>query len=136
MQAFLKEFKAFAVRGNVVDLAVAVVIGGAFGKIVSSLVDKVIMPILSFLTGGVDLSGMTIVLRVATGDKAALVLGYGAFLQSVIDFLIIAFVIFIVIKQMNRFILKTKEEEKVVEEPKPSDEVVLLAEIRDLLRKG
>jgi large conductance mechanosensitive channel len=133
MKAFLEEFKAFAMRGNVVDLAIAVVIGGAFGKIVTSLVDHVIMPIIGVLTGGVDFSELAWTLKSATADTPAVVLGYGMFINSIISFLIIAFAIFIAMKQMNRFMKKVAE--KPAEAPKPSNEEVLLAEIRDLLKK-
>lgn len=125
MKNFLNEFKAFAVKGNVIDLAVAVVIGGAFGKITSSLVTNIIMPIMGILLGGIDFSGMSF-----TVGKA--VITYGVFIQSVIDFLIIAFVIFLVIKAINH--LKPKKE--VPEEgPKPiPEDIQLLREIRDLLK--
>jgi large conductance mechanosensitive channel len=125
----LKEFKEFAVKGNVIDLAVAVIIGGAFGKIVNSLVADVVMPVVGIIIGGVDFSSLTLGLR---GDA---VLPYGRFLQSVVDFLIIGWVIFLAIKAINRF--KSKQEEKEAEEkPKePSEEVKLLSEIRDLLKK-
>lgn len=119
-------------RGNVVDLAVAVVIGGAFGKITTSLVEKVLMPLLGFLTGGVDLAGLSWTVRAAEGAKPALVVGYGAFFQSVIDFIIIAFAIFIVMKQMNRFMKKQKEEPATP--PAPTKDQELLTEIRDLLK--
>lgn len=133
MKSFIDEFKAFAMRGNVVDLAVAVVIGAAFGKIVSSLVDKVIMPLLGVLTGGINLSKLAWTMREAVGEAPALVLGYGAFLQSVLDFLIVALAIFIVMKQMNRFIKKEKEQPS--EPPAPTKDQELLMEIRDLLKK-
>jgi large conductance mechanosensitive channel len=134
MKSLLKEFRSFAMRGNVVDLAIAVVIGGAFGKIVTSLVDNIIMPIAGVLTGGVDFSHLTVVLKEATGDKSAVVLGYGMFLNNIVSFLIIAFAIFIVMRQMNRFI--KKEEEKPSEAPKLTREEELLMEIRDLLSAG
>lgn len=132
MKSFLEEFKSFAMRGNVVDLAIAVVIGGAFGKIVTSLVDHVIMPIIGVLTGGVDFSALAWTLKEASGGAPAVVLGYGMFLNSIVSFLIIAFAIFVAMKQMNRFM--KKEAEKPAEEPKASKEEVLLTEIRDLLR--
>ncbi len=132
MKAFIHEFKSFAMRGNVVDLAVAVVIGGAFGKITTSLVDKVLMPLLSMLTGGIDLAHLSWTIRAAEEARPALVLGYGAFLQSVVDFLIIAFAIFIVMKQMNRFLKKEKETPS--EPPVPTKDQELLMEIRDLLK--
>lgn len=126
MKDFLREFKAFAVRGNVLDLAIAVIIGTAFGKIVSSLVDAVIMPLIGLLLGGINFSGLEISLGGTT-------LKYGVFLQSVIDFVIIAFVIFLVIQAMGRF--KRLQGEKKDADIPPTDEVRLLTEIRDLLRK-
>lgn len=125
MKSFLEEFKAFAIRGNVVDLAVAVVIGTAFGKIVSSLVDTIIMPSIGVLLGGIDFTGWSFTI----GGAA---IAYGAFLQAVIDFVIIAFVIFLAIRTLRRF--EKKEEEKKPE-PKTSEEVLLLREIRDTLKK-
>lgn len=124
----LKEFKEFALKGNVLDLAVGVVIGGAFGKIVASLVSDVIMPLVGILLGGINLSGLVLTI----GDAP---LTYGAFLQTVIDFLIVSAAIFLFIKAINKF--KRKEETKPTAEeaPKPSNEEVLLTEIRDLLRQ-
>ncbi|MEF3691738.1 MAG: large-conductance mechanosensitive channel protein MscL [Candidatus Moraniibacteriota bacterium] len=126
----LKEFKQFAMKGNVVDLAVGVVIGTAFGKIVSSFVSDIIMPPLGVLTGGVDFSKLAWTLKVATKTAPAITMNYGMFINAVVDFLIISFSIFIVIKQLDKF--KKKEEAKPAE---PSKEVKLLAEIRDLLKK-
>lgn len=126
---FVKEFKTFAMKGNVVDLAVGVVIGTAFGKIVSSLVGDVIMPFVGVLTGGVDFSGLTL----NVGDAA---IKYGAFIQSIVDFLIIAMAIFVAVKVINRLKRAEEEQPKPVEPPKPSEEVLLLGEIRDLLKKG
>lgn len=133
----LKEFKEFAVKGNVVDLAVAVIIGGAFGKIVSSFVNDIIMPPLGVLLGGVDFKDLALTIREAyTTDAgvemAAVVLSYGNFIQNVVDFLIIAFVIFMAIKGMNT--LKKKKEEAPAPPPAPSKSEVLLEEIRDLLK--
>lgn len=128
----LKEFKKFAMRGNVVDLAVGVIIGGAFGKIVSSLVNEVVMPLLGLIAGGVNFSDLKLPLKEATEGTEAVFLNYGQFIQSVLDFLIISFSIFLFIKAMNSF--KKKEEEK----PKPAEptkEEVLLTEIRDLLKE-
>lgn len=131
---FLKEFKEFAMRGSVVDLAVGVVIGGAFGKIVSSLVDDVIMPPIGYITGGVDFGNLKYVLQAA--DEAAGVaevsVSYGNFINAIIQFLIVAFCIFLVIKGINS--LKRKEEEAPAEPAAPSNEEVLLGEIRDLLK--
>jgi len=130
--SMISEFKSFAMRGNVVDMAVGIVIGAAFGKIVSSFVKDVLMPPIGVLVGGVDFSGLTITLREATEQAAAVTLNYGMFIQSVIDFLIIAFAIFIVVKGMNS--LKRKEEEAPAAPPAPSAEVQLLTEIRDTLK--
>ena len=129
----MSEFKDFAMRGNVVDMAVGIVIGGAFGKIVSSFVADVLMPPLGLLLGGIDFSNFAVTLQEASGDAEAVLLKYGAFVQTVIDFIIIAFAIFMVIKAMNS--LKKKEEEAPAEPPKPSKEETLLTEIRDLLAK-
>lgn len=126
----LQEFKAFAMRGNVVDLAVGVIIGAAFGKIVSSLVEDVIMPPIGYVLGGVDFSGLVLTLKEAEASAPAVTLNYGLFLNSVVDFIIVAFVIFLAIKQMNRF--KKQEEAKPAE---PSEEVQLLREIRDSMKK-
>ncbi len=126
----LNEFKAFAMRGNVVDMAVGIVIGGAFGKIVSSLVSDVIMPPIGMIMGGVDFSELAIAL--GEGEGAASI-NYGMFINTVLDFVIIAFAIFMVIKGINS--MKKKEEEKPAEPPKPSAEEKLLTEIRDLLSK-
>lgn len=130
----IDEFKKFAIKGNAVDLAVGVVIGAAFGKIVSSLVSDIINPIIGLMTGGIDLTDKVFVLKKATETTAEVTLNYGVFLTSVIDFIIIAFAIFLVVKQMNK--LMRKEEEKPQEPAKPSNEEILLAEIRDELRKN
>jgi len=129
----LQEFKEFAMRGNVVDMAVGIVIGGAFGKIVSSFVADVLMPPIGLLLGGVDFTNLSIVLKEAVGNSPAVTLNYGKFIQSVVDFTIIAFAIFMVIKAMNT--LQKKKEEEPEEPPKPSNEELLLAEIRDLLKQ-
>ncbi|HEY5776846.1 MAG TPA: large-conductance mechanosensitive channel protein MscL [Xanthomonadales bacterium] len=131
--SMMSEFKSFAMRGNVIDMAVGIVIGGAFGKIVSSFVNDVLMPPLGVLLGGVDFSDLAIVLKEASGDVAAVTLKYGSFIQTVLDFLIIAFAIFMVVKAMNN--LKKKEEAAPAAPPKPSAEVELLTEIRDALKK-
>jgi len=137
----LKEFREFAMKGNVVDLAVAVIIGAAFGAIVTSLVGDVIMPVIGAITGGLDFSNYFIPLaknvtasNLADAKKQGAVLAYGNFLTLTINFLIIAFVLFIVIRLMNQF--KRKEEVKPAEPPKPTPEVELLTEIRDLLKKS
>jgi len=128
----LKEFKEFAMRGSVIDLAVGVVIGGAFGKIVTSLVDDIIMPPIGFITGGVDFSQMKMVLTEANeaAGTAEVAINYGNFINVIIQFIIIAFCIFMVIKGINS--LKRKEE--VAEAAAPSAEETLLTEIRDLLK--
>lgn len=130
--SMVQEFKEFAMRGNVVDMAVGVVVGGAFGKITTSLVNEVIMPPVGLLLGGVDFSSFSFVLKPATENTEAVTIGYGLFLNTVIDFLIIAFAIFLVVKALNS--LKRKEEEKPEAPPEPSKEEVLLTEIRDALR--
>jgi len=129
----MSEFKSFAMRGNVVDMAVGIVIGGAFGKIVSSFVNDVLMPPIGMLMGGVDFGDLAVTLQEASGDVAAVTLNYGSFIQTVIDFVIIAFAIFMVIRAMNN--MKKKEEEAPAAPPKPSAEEVLLTEIRDALKK-
>nr|WP_283815545.1 large conductance mechanosensitive channel protein MscL [Bradyrhizobium campsiandrae] len=136
----LKEFREFAMKGNVVDLAVGVIIGAAFGAIVTSLVGDIIMPIIGAATGGLDFSNYFIPLskavtatNLADAKKQGAVLAYGSFLTLTINFIIVAFVLFLVIRAMNT--LKRKEETKPAEPPKPSAEVVLLTEIRDLLKK-
>ncbi|MGB5444760.1 MAG: large-conductance mechanosensitive channel protein MscL [Psychromonas sp.] len=128
----MKEFKDFAVKGNVVDMAVGIIIGAAFGKIVSALVAGVIMPPIGVLLGGVDFSDLAFVVQEAVGETPAVVISYGAFIQTVIDFTIIAFAIFMVIKGINS--MKKKEEEVPKAPPAPSAEEVLLTEIRDLLK--
>lgn len=130
--SFVKEFREFAVKGNVVDMAVGIIIGAAFGKIVSSFVEDVIMPPLGVIIGGVDFSDLVIVLREAIGETPAVVLRYGQFIQSVIDFIIIAFAIFLAIKFINR--LRRQEEAKPEAPPAPTKEETLLTEIRDLLK--
>lgn len=129
----LKEFKEFAVKGNVVDMAVGIIIGAAFGKIVSSAVGDVIMPPIGVLLGGVDFTNLAITVKEAAGDVPAVMISYGKFIQTVIDFTIIAFTIFIVIKGINT--LKRKEKEAPAAPPAPSAEEVLLTEIRDLLKQ-
>ena len=131
--SMMSEFKSFAMRGNVIDMAVGIVIGGAFGKIVSSFVNDVLMPPIGMMMGGVDFSDLAVVLKEASGDVVAVTLNYGSFIQTVVDFLIIAFAIFMVVKAMNN--MKKKEEEAPAAPPKPSAEVELLTEIRDSLKK-
>ena len=136
---FLKEFEEFAVRGNVMDMAIGVIIGGAFGKIVSSLVSDVVMPPLGVLVGGVDFSNLKLTIKQAITDASGVVspevsINYGTFINTIIDFVIIAFAIFLVIKAINRF-QKKKEEAPAVPAP-PTKEEELLTEIRDLLKKN
>lgn len=129
----IQEFKKFAMRGNVVDMAVGIIIGAAFGKIVSSFVADVIMPPIGILIGGVDFSNLAFTIQAAAGDVAAVTLNYGKFIQTVLDFLIIAFAIFMVIKAMNA--LQKKEAAVPPAPPAPSKQEILLTEIRDLLKK-
>ena len=131
--SMMKEFKTFAMRGNVVDMAVGIVIGAAFGKIVSSFVADVIMPPLGMLLGRVNFANLAITLKEATGEVAAVTLNYGKFIQTAVDFVIIAVAIFMVIKGMNT--LKKKEEKAPAAPPAPSKEETLLTEIRDLLKQ-
>ncbi len=121
-------------RGNVLDLAVAVIIGTAFGRIVNSLVNDILMPVLGIIVGGIALSGLKLVLKEAYGETAELALSYGMFLQAVIDFLVIAFAIFMMIRWLNA--LKKKQTEEPQTPPAPSREAVLLEEIRDILHKN
>ncbi|MFZ3153490.1 large-conductance mechanosensitive channel protein MscL [Pseudomonas sp.] len=130
--SILSEFKAFAVKGNVVDMAVGIIIGAAFGKIVSSFVGDVVMPPLGVLIGGVDFSELAIVLKAAEGDAAAVTLAYGKFIQTVLDFLIVAFAIFMGIKVLNR--LKREEAAAPAAPAAPTKDQELLSEIRDLLK--
>ena len=131
MKGIVKEFRDFISRGNVIDLAVGVIIGGAFGKIVSSLVDNILMPLIGILLGGIDFSNLSVKIKDAT-------INYGLFIQNVIDFLIVAFCVFLLVKFVNKLSSiadnKKKKEEKKVETIKPAD-IVLLEEIRDLLKK-
>ncbi|MDK9709709.1 large-conductance mechanosensitive channel protein MscL [Acidaminobacter sp.] len=129
----LKEFKAFVLRGNVVDLAVAVVIGGAFGKIVTSLVNDLIMPLIGMILGGVSFTNLKYVITPASEGVEEAAIRYGAFIQSIVDFVIIAFAIFMVIKLLNR--MRKKQEEAPAAPPEPPRQEVLLEEIRDLLKK-
>lgn len=129
----LDEFKAFAMRGNVVDMAVGIIIGAAFGKVVSSFVNNVVMPPLGVLIGGVNFTDLSIVLKEAEGEVAEVAIGYGLFIQSLVDFLIIAAAVFIAVKVMNS--MKKKEEAAPAAPRAPSKEEVLLGEIRDLLKE-
>jgi large conductance mechanosensitive channel len=129
----MKEFKEFALKGNMIDMAVGIIIGGAVGKLIASLVEDVIMPPIGVLMGGMDFSEIGYTLQAAAGDTPAVVLKYGAFIQSFIDFIILAFAVFMMIKMINS--MKKKQEEAPEEAPTPSNEEVLLTEIRDALRK-
>jgi len=131
--SFLKGFREFAMRGNVVDLAVGVIIGAAFGKIVSSLVSDIIMPPLGLLIGGIDFKQFHLVLREAHDNIPAVVMNYGVFIQNIFDFIIVALAIFVAINLMNK--MRRKEEEKPAAPPKPSAEETLLTEIRDLIKE-
>jgi large conductance mechanosensitive channel len=128
--SIIKEFKTFAMRGNVVDLAVGIIIGGAFGKIVSSVVADVVMPPIGLLVGGVNFTSLAITLKEAAGKAPAVTLNYGNFLQAVFDFLIVAFAVFMLVKAMNT--LQKKEEAAA---PPPPQQEVLLTEIRDILKQ-
>jgi large conductance mechanosensitive channel len=131
--SFVQEFKEFAVRGNVIDMAVGVIVGTAFGKIVSSFVSDVVMPPIGVLLGGVNFSDLAFTIKEAVGTSPAVVMAYGKFTQTVIDFVIIAFVIFAVVKMINS--LKKKAEAAPPAPAAPSNQEVLLTEIRDLLKK-
>lgn len=136
---FAKEFKDFAMKGNVVDMAVGIIIGGGFGKIVSSVVNDIIMPPVGLLMGGMNFKDLKVTLKASSVDAAgatkdAVTLNYGQFLQTTLDFVILAFAIFIMIRAMNT--LKKKEEAKPAAPPAPSKQEVLLGEIRDLLKKN
>ena len=131
--SFMKEFREFAMRGNVVDMAVGVIIGGAFGKIVSSLVGDVVMPVLGLFTGGVDFKDLHIVLAEAVGETPAVTLNYGAFIQNIFDFIIVALAIFMMIKGLNKLKREKPAEEEAPAEPTAEEK--LLTEIRDLLKQ-
>ncbi|EEP95629.1 Large-conductance mechanosensitive channel [Yersinia aldovae ATCC 35236] len=132
VMSFMKEFREFAMRGNVVDLAVGVIIGAAFGRIVSSLVADIIMPPLGVLLGGVDFKQFHVVLRAAEGTVPAVVMNYGIFIQSIFDFVIVALAIFSAVKLMNK--MRREKAEEPAAPPAPTTEEKLLAEIRDLLK--
>ena len=129
MKKFLEEFKAFALKGNVMDLAIGVIIGGAFGAITTSLIDDILMPIIGVIIGGIDFSGLAITVGGAN-------IAYGSFITAIINFILIAFVVFWMMKAMNKLMTATKkkEEEKPAAPPEPSAEEKLLTEIRDLLK--
>jgi len=131
--SMMSEFKSFAMKGNVVDLAVGVIIGAAFGKIVTSLVNQVIMPPIGLLIGNVDFSKLKVVLQAAEGDMTEVAIGYGAFIQEVVNFLIVAWAVFMMVKGMNS--LYKKKEEAPAAPAAPPEDIVLLREIRDSLKK-
>ncbi len=138
MSKFLNEFKTFAVKGNAVDMAVGVIIGGAFGKIVSSIVNDIIMPPIGWLIGGVNFTDLKVTLpSVSIGSETmeSATINYGNFLQTLIDFTIIAFCVFLLVKGINRLARKNKEKEAAPAPPQPSAEERLLTEIRDLLKE-
>lgn len=131
--SFSEEFKEFAARGNVIDMAVGVIMGAAFGKITTSLVNDLIMPPIGILIGGVNFKDLSIALKSAAGDAPAVAIKYGLFINTILEFLIIALAVFLMVKGVNA--LKRKEEEKPASPPEPSKEETLLAEIRDLIKK-
>lgn len=138
MSKFLSEFKTFAVKGNAVDMAVGVIIGGAFGKIVSSIVNDIIMPPIGWLIGGVNFTDLKVTLpsvSIGTETMESATINYGNFLQTLIDFTIIAFCVFLLVKGINRLAHKNKEKEAAPAPPQPSAEERLLTEIRDLLKE-
>jgi large conductance mechanosensitive channel len=130
--SIVKEFREFAARGNVIDLAVAVVMGTAFGAITKSLVDDIIMPVVGLVLGGADFSNLFVTLRAAVGDTPAVTLNYGVFINVIINFIIVAFAMFLLVKGINS--LKRKQDVAPAEAPPPPEDVVLLKEIRDLLK--
>ncbi len=130
--SMLSEFKDFAIKGNVVDMAVGIIVGAAFGKIVSSFVKDVIMPPIGVAMGGVDFSELAVTIQEAAGDVPAVMIKYGVFIQTIVDFIIVAMAIFVAVKVINN--MKKKEEEAPKEDPEPTKEEVLLTEIRDLLK--
>ena len=131
--SILSEFKTFAVKGNAMDMAVGIIVGAAFGKIVTSVVNDIVMPPIGLLLGGVNFADLSFVLKEASGDAAAVTLNWGRFVQTTLDFTIVAFAVFMMVKAINSF--KKKEEAAPSEPPAPSKEEVLLTEIRDALKK-
>ncbi|MEJ5287284.1 MAG: large-conductance mechanosensitive channel protein MscL [Bacteroidota bacterium] len=134
MGKLFEEFKSFALRGNVLDMAVGIILGSAFGKIVSSLVNDIIMPPIGLLLGGINFTDIKIFLKEATANQVAVTINIGNFIQILVDFLIIAFSIFLIVKLFNS--LKKKKEEKVIEQPQVSKTEILLEEIRDILKSN
>lgn len=133
--SFIKEFREFAVKGNVVDMAVGIIIGAAFGKIVTSIVSDIFMPPIGWLIGGVDFSDLAVTLPAVIEGKPAVTIAYGKFIQTIIDFTIVAFAIFMMVKGINRLKRKQEAEAPAPEPAKPSNEELLLTEIRDLLKQ-
>ena len=131
--SFIKDFKEFAIKGNAIDMAVGVIIGGAFGKIVSSLVDNVIMPSIGVLTGGVDFTDLKLTIKEAQDGAAAVTLNYGQLIQDVVDFLIIAICVFVMVKTLMKLTRRKEEASAPAPEPAPTKEEKLLTEIRDIL---
>jgi len=129
--SILREFKEFAIKGNAIDMAIGIIIGAAFGKIISSLVDDIIMPPIGMLVGGVDFTNLAVTLKEATMDTPAVTVNYGNFIQTLVNFTIIAFAVFMIVKLINRF----RRKQEAAPEPVSSKEALLLAEIRDLLRE-
>lgn len=129
--SILREFKEFAVKGNAIDMAIGIIIGAAFGKIISSLVDDIIMPPIGMLVGGVDFTNLAVTLKEATVDAPAVTVNYGNFIQTLVNFTIIAFAVFMIVKLINRF----RRKQEAAPEPVPAKEELLLAEIRDLLKE-
>ena len=133
-KSFWAEFKQFISRGNVIDLAVGVIIGGAFTSIVNSLVNDVVMPVIGILFGGIDFTGLKYVITPASGDTPEAAIYYGNFIQNVVNFLLVAFVVFVMVKLINGF--RRKKAAAPTPPPQPSEEVLLLREIRDALKEG
>jgi large conductance mechanosensitive channel len=131
----IKKFKEFAIKGNVLDLAVGFVIGAAFGKIVTSLVNDIIMPIVGILTGGINFTYLKFTLKAANGSTPAITVNYGNFIQNIVDFLIVAFSIFLFVELISKLKVEKKEDAAVSQPPKVSEQVLLLKEIRDLLKE-
>lgn len=134
MKGIIKEFREFAIKGNMIDMAVGIIIGAAFGKVVSSLVSDVIMPPIGAILAGVDFTNLAITLRQATGDKPAVLLHYGKFIQAMVDFIIVAFAIFLLVKGVNKLRRAQEKPAPPPPPPPPSKEETLLAEIRDILK--
>lgn len=134
MKKFIQEFRAFIARGNVMDLAVGVVVGSAFTAIVNSLVNDIVMPVVGIIVGGINFTELKYVITPAAGETAETAIYYGSFIQAVVNFLLVALVVFTVIKAINK-LHKKKEEAKEEEPPKPSEEVLLIREIRDILKE-